>query len=87
MKTQIHIFVGHYGSGKTNIAVNVAHHLKKTRPRVAIADIDIVNPYFRTEDSREELERRYSPQIISRIAGCYRELTFYGDDIRRRPKA
>ena len=40
-----------------------------------------------TNLSREELERRYSPQIISRIAGCYRELTFYGDDIRRRPKA
>ena len=40
-----------------------------------------------TNLSREELERRYSPQIVSRIAGCYRELTFYGDDIRRRPKA
>ena len=30
---RIVIFSGHYGSGKTNIAVNVAHHLKKTRPR------------------------------------------------------
>ena len=40
-----------------------------------------------TNLSREELERRYSPQIVSRIAGCYRELTFYGDDIRRKPRA
>lgn len=66
---RIVIFSGHYGSGKTNIAVNVAHHLKKTRPRVAIADIDIVNPYFRTEDSREELSGTGIRLITSPFAG------------------
>lgn len=50
------LFSGHYGSGKTNIAVNLAFYLKKFYERVTIADIDIVNPYFRTEDSRRELE-------------------------------
>lgn len=50
------LFAGHYGSGKTNIAVNLAFYLKKFYERVTIADIDIVNPYFRTEDSRRELE-------------------------------
>ena len=39
-----------------------------------------------TNLDREEITRRYTPQISSRIAGCYRELTFYGDDIRLRPK-
>lgn len=47
------ILSGHYGSGKTNIAVNFALELKKQVERVAIADIDIVNPYFRTKDSEE----------------------------------
>lgn len=45
--------MGHYGSGKTNIAVNLAYDLKKSYDNVAIADLDIVNPYFRTKDSEE----------------------------------
>ena len=45
------ILCGHYGSGKTNVAVNVATELKKTRDTVTVADLDIVNPYFRTKDS------------------------------------
>ena len=54
---RIVLFAGHYGSGKTNIAVNVAMHLRREREKVTIADLDIVNPYFRTQDSREELAR------------------------------
>lgn len=53
---RIVLLSGHYGSGKTNIAVNLALRLRKERERVAIADIDIVNPYFRTKDSQAELE-------------------------------
>lgn len=52
---RIIILSGHYGSGKTNIALNLAYEMKKTRDRVMLADIDIVNPYFRTADSRQEL--------------------------------
>lgn len=47
------LIMGHYGSGKTNIAVNLAYDLKKSYDNVAIADLDIVNPYFRTKDSEE----------------------------------
>ena len=50
------LFAGHYGSGKTNIAVNYALHLAKEGNPVCIADLDIVNPYFRTKDSAKELE-------------------------------
>ena len=49
------LFAGHYGSGKTNIAVNYALHLAKEGKSVSIADLDIVNPYFRTADSKKVL--------------------------------
>ncbi len=51
------LFAGHYGSGKTNIAVNYALHLAREGKQVCIADLDIVNPYFRTADSAQVLER------------------------------
>lgn len=53
---RITLFAGHYGSGKTNIAVNYAYKLAREGKRVCIADLDIVNPYFRTKDSASELE-------------------------------
>ena len=49
------LFAGHYGSGKTNIAVNYAIRLAQEGKHVCIADLDIVNPYFRTKDSAKEL--------------------------------
>ena len=52
---RITIFAGHYGSGKTNAAVNYALHIAAGGRRTAIADLDIVNPYFRTKDSAEVL--------------------------------
>lgn len=50
---KITIICGHYGSGKTNIAVNLALRTKKSQPnkRVALADLDTVNPYFRAADN------------------------------------
>ena len=50
------LFAGHYGSGKTNIAVNYALMLAKEGKKVCIGDLDIVNPYFRTKDSARQLE-------------------------------
>lgn len=52
---RITLFAGHYGSGKTNIAVNYAFKLKKEGKEVKIADLDVVNPYFRTKDSAADL--------------------------------
>lgn len=52
---RVTLFAGHYGSGKTNIAVNYALLLAGEGKRTAIADLDIVNPYFRTKDSAAEL--------------------------------
>ena len=58
------LFAGHYGSGKTNIAVNYALHLAGEGKQVCIADLDIVNPYFRTKDSSAVLEQA-GIQLIS----------------------
>jgi len=66
---KIIIFAGHYGSGKTNIAVNCALHMKKNYERVAIADLDIVNPYFRTKDAADLLARHGVELIVSEFAG------------------
>ena len=57
MGKRIYILAGHYGSGKTNIAVNLALALKKEDKEVKIADLDIVNPYFRTKDSADILKK------------------------------
>ncbi len=62
------LFAGHYGSGKTNIAVNYAMMLKRQGYDVIIADLDIVNPYFRTKDSEKELNEMGIELISSRFA-------------------
>ena len=62
------LLCGHYGSGKTNIAVNLALHLRKQVERVVIADLDIVNPYFRTKDSKEQLAKADIRLICSNYA-------------------
>ncbi len=54
---RVTLLAGHYGSGKTNISVNLAMYLKSIKDKVAVADLDIVNPYFRTKDSIEDFEK------------------------------
>ena len=49
------LFAGHYGSGKTNIAVNYAVDMAQKGIQTAFLDIDIVNPYYRAKDSEELL--------------------------------
>ena len=65
---RVTLLAGHYGSGKTNIAVNLAMLLRQQRERVAIADLDIVNPYFRTKDSQYDLEQAGIRFICSEYA-------------------
>ncbi len=62
------LFAGHYGSGKTNIAVNYSLYLAKMGLPVTVADLDIVNPYFRTKDSAEVLEKAGIELISSPFA-------------------
>ena len=47
--------VGNYGSGKTEVSINLAVNHKRTGLNVCIADLDLVNPYFRTREARTTL--------------------------------
>ena len=49
------IIVGNYGSGKTEVAVNLAVDQKRRGLNVRVADLDLVNPYFRTREARQAL--------------------------------
>ena len=65
---RVTLFAGHYGSGKTNVAVNYALWLRQRHDKVAIADLDVVNPYFRTKDSAEVLTQHGIKLISSPYA-------------------
>ena len=65
---RITLFAGHYGSGKTNAAVNYALALRKMGLEVTVADLDTVNPYFRTKDSEKELAEAGIRLIVSEFA-------------------
>lgn len=58
MVNRIRIFMGHFGSGKTEISINYAINLAKEEKKAAIVDLDIVNPYFCTRGMKKELEEK-----------------------------
>lgn len=68
MNNRIHIFSGHFGSGKTEVALNFAIKQRTKGRKVTIVDFDIVNPYFRTNDAREILEESGIKVVANRYA-------------------
>lgn len=66
LKKPITIITGHYGSGKTNAAVNLALSAAQSGQAVTIIDLDIVNPYFRTADFVEPL-KAHDIQVIAPV--------------------
>lgn len=67
MDTRIHIFTGHFGSGKTEVALNFAYMSAKKNKTVVI-DMDTVNPYFRSAEKKDLLEKHGIEVICSEFA-------------------
>ncbi len=67
---RIRIITGHYGSGKTEFAVNYTMKLSQEGRKIAIADLDIVNVYFRSREKKKELEAAGIMVIASSIEGA-----------------
>ena len=66
---RIQIITGHYGSGKTEYAVNLALQLAGTGRKTALADLDIVNPYFRSYEQAGRLEAAGIRVIVTSCGG------------------
>ena len=68
-KPCVYIFTGHFGSGKSEDAINFAINLKRTHPerKVAMIDLDIINPFFRSADAQTALEKE---GILVEIPTC-----------------
>lgn len=66
---RISIVTGHYGTGKTEFAVNLALAMAQEGDQVMIADLDIVNPYFRSRERRALLEEA-GVRLISSSQAC-----------------
>lgn len=68
MEPKFYIFAGHFGSGKTEVALNFAIGLAKQGKKVNIVDLDIVNPYFRSADAEAVLKEHGIRLIVSAFA-------------------
>ncbi len=80
---RVTLFAGHYGSGKTNLAVNYALKLSGEGYKTLIADLDIVNPYFRTRDSEGELEKAGIKIVVSPYANSNVDVPALPDEMYR----
>jgi len=78
---RIRIITGHYGSGKTEFAVNFALGLSKQGNKTAIVDIDIVNPYFRTRELEELFSERGIRLIASTTASPFSDIPSLSPEI------
>lgn len=67
---RIRVITGHYGSGKSEFAVNYAVSLAKQGKQVCLVDLDVVNPYFRSREKEEELRELGIEVIASSIGGA-----------------
>jgi hypothetical protein len=77
------ILVGGFGSGKTEVAVNLAKYLvSEDQSPVAIADLDLVNPYFRTREAIAEMESMGVKVIVPRGGQYYADLPILLPEIK-----
>lgn len=80
---RIKVFVGEFGSGKTELAVNYALQLRQLGHQTAIVDIDLVKPYFRTRENRALLEERGVVVVAPNRKLAHSDLPIMPEDLTR----
>lgn len=83
------VIVGNYGSGKTEVAVNLAAAGRRAGLDVAIADLDLVNPYFRAREARVALDRLGVNVVLPPVTHLHADLPILTPAVSgllRRPK-
>lgn len=84
---RIRIIVGHYGSGKSEFSVNYAMQLAKQNKdpnkKVAIADLDVVNPYFRSREKEDFLAQIGVESFSSPLKNSTLDLPAVSAEIRK----
>jgi len=82
LNKRIKIFAGSFGSGKTEIAINYSIYCRKSHAKVAIVDLDIVNPYFRTREAKDALNVEGIKVIAPEGNLFYAELPLISPEIK-----
>lgn len=78
---RVRIIIGHYGSGKTEFAVNYAFGLAAQGKKTSIVDLDIVNPYFRSREIEPQFVEKGIRVISSSIKGLSGDLPALSPEI------
>lgn len=79
---RITVFTGNFGSGKTEISLNYALHLRKNREKVVIVDLDVINPYFRSRE-KEQIMEEQGIEVIYPKKLKYADLPIITADLKR----
>ncbi len=83
-RKRVTVFVGHFGSGKTEIALNGALDLAAAGERVVVADLDVVKPYFRSRSARAILSDAGIELLAPTGANIHSDLPIIVPQIRSR---
>ncbi|MDD6564907.1 MAG: cobalamin biosynthesis protein CobQ [Clostridiales bacterium] len=78
--SKVTALVGYYGCGKTNLAANLALEMSKSG-KVTVVDIDIVNPYFRTADFKDEFKKHGISLVTTEYANTNLDIPVLNFDI------
>ncbi|MFO7814421.1 MAG: hypothetical protein R6V14_01555 [Halanaerobiales bacterium] len=79
---RITLFSGNFGSGKTEISLNYALHLRENHKKVAVIDLDVINPYFRSR-AKSELMEEHEVEVIYPKELKHADLPVITADIKR----
>lgn len=83
MPPRLLIVAGHFGAGKTNVALNLAYQLHAAGRAVTLVDLDIVNPYFRAADAEGALREAGIDYINPPFANTNVDIPILGAEIHR----